>query len=362
MALCQLLAVLCLLPTATSSAEVCNTLVPPCSTSGSSLLQFASRSLFARRHGLEGSQGQINALTDADYFGPAAPAVVALEVLLERPSGLYGPAHKGETAQTVLFWTMIAISVTMLFIAVPFIGIGNDLHCCAEELGKTIAEAIETFDKSILGVDVEIGSFSINMSEGYMDLERLIIRNPPDYNSAYLLKAEQVLVDVNMPRLIKSCTNEVVIDSLVLKDIHAIMEKSLETSNMQEVLHYITSANQDDDSAAPPPSPPVPTVSSGKLSRQRTIKSKLPVGKKSKDRHFMFHKVEIQDVGVTLRPSGEVGEYVRLNIEAGDVYYHDFHREVGHSALPAIFREMLSSILKTLIANIAGKEVGNYLM
>ena len=99
--------------------------------------------------------------------GLAEPVVSMLEVLLEQHADiLSGPSGEGEWAQRMLFYSMASLFVAMLLMAVPFVGLGTDVNCCAHFVGMSIQAGVQKFDRSVLGVDVEIGKLTVNPFDG----------------------------------------------------------------------------------------------------------------------------------------------------------------------------------------------------
>lgn len=288
----------------------------------SSLLQVASR---AERGELADEMQ-----TDASALGPAAHGIAAIESLLEKQADLStfgpwswtgGPNGEGMLVQQIFFWLMIALFMVVLGTSVPYIALGHDCHCCADLMGKTIEAGIETFDESLLGVKVSIGRLSVNPMDGYVDVEKLIIHNPKGYTSKYLLSASKVLVDLDMFTLVRTCKKTIKVDRLLFQDITVNYEKKLRTSNVQEVLDHM----------GPPPKP-------------------LP-----DDTIIELHKVDVQDVGAEVRPSGAIGNWIHMQVAAGDVHYHDYIAQVGEKHLGPIVQTLLRSVLKTVLINVAGK-------
>lgn len=271
-----------------------------------------------------------------EELGPAAPGLSLLEMLLEfqSGSGLDGPGGKGSSFHALLFFLLGGLFIAMVLMSVPFVGLGMNANLSGYLIGRSIKAGIQKFDKKVLGVDIEVGQLTVNPFDGYVDCEHLIIFNPPGYTSPHLLKAEKVLLDIEMLKLIKSATQKISVEKLVFKDITAVYEKKWGTSNVQDVLDFLAKQNLID----PETTPDVP------------------------EKDFEVHRVEVENFSVNLRPTGSIGEYININMEAGDVSYKDFAKEVGHLEITDIVRELLKALLKTVLSNVAGQHAAQYLM
>lgn len=370
-----------------SASTADRTYVPQC-RAGSTLLQVAVRrsvptvvlQLGVATEEAQGAQTLVEA--EAASLGPVAPALSTLEFVLEQPSAfsvaIGGPGGEGERAHQALFVLLCILFVSMLCMTVPFVGLGTEVACVADILGKSIKVGIEKFDRSVLGVDVTIGNLTVNPFDGYIDCEHLIVHNPVGYTSPYLLKAEKVFLDIDMLRLSSSFMNMVSVEKMVFKDITAIYEKKWGTSNMQEVLQFLNEEPKTSSCCGAKPCGAKHCCGAKPCGAKHCCGAKpygakevaekaLPKGAgteaaERKDVVYELHRVDVQNVNVNVRLAGTIGEYVNLDMEAGDVYYKDFNAEVGHSIIDDVVRELLRSLLKTVITKVAGKSAGNYLM
>lgn len=249
-------------------------------------------------------------------------------------------AGEGEVFQWWLFYIMSFLFFAMLFMAVPFVGLGTNLHCATNFLGSSIRAAIHRLDKTLLGVQVNVGHLSLNLFDGYLDCDHLTVYNPPGYSSQYLMQATKVLVDVDIGQMVTSCMNKVSVDKLVFKGVTANYERKWGTSNMQEVLQFIEEK-----------------TAQLNLLKSKDSKKSMPSSQAASSKSsFELHRVDVQNILVNVRPSGGIGDYMNFEMEAADVYYQDFDKEVGYTIIDDIVKELLRSLLKTVISNVAGKQ------
>lgn len=330
---------------------------------GSSLVQLTSRT-----HQAGQQQEDSTAMAELE-LGPAASGLSMLEVMLESSSShLEGPGSENQsTLHGLLFFGLVFLFVSMFVMAVPFVGLGADANVSGHVIGNSIKAYLHKMDVSILGVHVEIGHLTVNPFDGYVDCEHLIVHNPPGYSSPHLLKADKVLLDIDMEKLVLSRMNKISVEKLVFRDMTAIYEKKWTTSNVQEVLDHLakkelikkdevaltTAARDAAHAKADLFRQPSKMLSEMQKKREEAAKNASKVE---------VHRVEVQNTSVNIRPSGNVGEYVSFNVEAGNIHYKDFHTEVGHAVADDIAQELLKAILKTVISNVAGQHAAHILM
>lgn len=262
---------------------------------------------------------------------PFAAALLLLEdKFSEHPWNQPGFYQEGRRVQNIVYVFMIIVLLGMCFIALPFAGLIGEDDYGGGFLGRTVRAGFHNFDRRILGVRTDIRSLTVHPLDGFVDVEGLEINNPDGYSSPYLLKARTVMVDLDMPLLVRSGFKVISIQNLIFQDVHAILEQKLDGSNMEDVLNYI----------------------------QGTV----PPLELEDDVVYAIHHVAMENVSITVRPSGPIGEYIYADVAAADVNYKDFSAEVGETYMNEIVRELLKTLLKTLISGVAGKQVGRYLV
>jgi len=147
-------------------------------------------------------------------------------------------------------------------------------------------------------------------------------------------------VDVDIGQMVTSCMNKVSVDKLVFKGVTANYERKWGTSNMQEVLQFIEEK-----------------TAQLNLLKSKDSKKSMPSSQAASSKSsFELHRVDVQNILVNVRPSGGIGDYMNFEMEAADVYYQDFDKEVGYTIIDDIVKELLRSLLKTVISNVAGKQ------
>lgn len=213
-------------------------------------------------------------------------------------------------------------------------------------MGRLVKDRIEAMDRNVIGVDVTIGSLLVAMHTGKIELRDFVVMNPSPYSSEYLLKAGHVKIDVSMTDLLRSRARNITVQNLVFEDVDAIWEKSgLMNSNIKAIFTFIE-GKKAVEVAAIAVTAPSQTASA-------------PACQLGPQRKFKVREVVVKDVGVKMASHMLGGRGVRLAL--GDVSFQDFSRDVGQHLLEEIVREILYSVLKTIVQNCAGKSIGDEL-
>ncbi|CAJ1431203.1 unnamed protein product [Effrenium voratum] len=193
-------------------------------------------------------------------------------------------------------------------------------------MGSAMKSLLQRFDSSVLGAEVELGELSMNAFTGKIELSGLTIHNPEGFNSEYLMKAGEVIIDLDLQELIMSRGKKIEIQEVMFKDVDVIYEKSLTTSNVDTVLLKLNGEHAQD--AQPDKDASVPDL--------------------------VLHKVVISDIGAQVVTSLlNVGPRVAV----GDLCYEDFQAEVGTDGqLMVAVQVVLDTLLKSIVATVIGKE------
>lgn len=245
-----------------------------------------------------------------------------------------------------LVW-IIAVESVILFctLAGPML-----LWMMTRVLGETVEAGIETFDKSLLGVDVEIDTITPDVVKGKLEVAGLIVKNPEEgkYASPYLLKAERVVVDVDMQKLFLSSFKHVDIERLEFKNVDIIWETVIpkqNKSNIQDVLDFLSQHEKKD--------------TSNPLETKPVMKAPKAVEKPAQSAtQVSLHQVLIQGVGARAQSKTLGGRGMRIAL--ADLSYRDFEEDVGlgAGAMDDVIVILLKSVLKTVLTNVVGKRFG----
>eukprot|EP00931_Biecheleriopsis_adriatica_P006899 TRINITY_DN108242_c0_g1_i1.p1 TRINITY_DN108242_c0_g1~~TRINITY_DN108242_c0_g1_i1.p1 ORF type:complete len:455 (-),score=70.62 TRINITY_DN108242_c0_g1_i1:64-1353(-) len=227
------------------------------------------------------------------------------------------------------------------------VGICNPQVLCNSSgsiLGALAKSVLVHINSDVLGVNMSVGDIKIDATHGIVDVYDLIIENPEGYYSEYLMRADHIYVDVNMQALLQSFASVVDVEEVVFKGIDVIMERKLETSNLNDVMLQLS---------GPRDQPKQPN--------DANLKEDSAQVAEPSQRKVIFHKVSAKDIGVKLTWSATFGHGIRM--EFSDLSYDDFEKQrcAGYSCKDSI-RILLRTLIKSLIANILGKHATHHLV
>jgi len=194
-------------------------------------------------------------------------------------------------------------------------------------LGSLVNGMLERFDSSVLGVDVKLGSVSNDPATGRVEVDGFTVFNPKGWNSAYLLHADRIVVDVEMEKLLHSFGKELELKEVVLDGVDAIYEKGVHTSNLNDLLRTVEFYNSAESEQA-----------------------------KASDVKPVLHMVLAQNIGAKLATT-LTSDHHGLCVEVGDVKYDDFGKEMGAGrGVTDVIRVLAMTLIKSILATVVGKE------
>lgn len=242
-------------------------------------------------------------------------------------------------------WLIVIICIES-FVLFVTMGLPIALWAIAAFLGRSIKFGIETCDRLFIGTDVTINKLETNIFQGVIFIDTLEVQNPEagKYDSPYLLRAGVVHIDLDMWALVCSFFRHVKIEKLEFKQVDVIYEKGWQSSNVQDVLGFLKGKGSGSTKAA---------VEGSKEADGSEPQNESRIG-------VTLHEVMVEDVGARVQAQMLGGRGMRVSV--GDIGYKDFAEEVGESTMGPIIQVLLKSVLKTVIVNVAGKQVGERCM
>jgi hypothetical protein len=238
----------------------------------------------------------------------------------------------------------------------------------AKVIGFIVKWAIEGLDEHLIGVNVTVGKAALSLCRGYVFVNNLIVENPTNttYVSKRLLKIGQVVLKVNLWRILCSKGKEIEINTLVLKGVEVNFEKDLfGESNVGAVIQFLKGPQDEgtkDGNATEPsqvattPSTPDPAVQ--KQGSEKTVSA--PAVQKTADNadaadsgpDIELRKLEVKDIAanVWLKQTGQIV----LSVNLADFVEPDFQEHFQgkqHVLVQDILGMVLRTLLNTVIAN-----------
>ncbi|CAE8612405.1 unnamed protein product [Polarella glacialis] len=215
---------------------------------------------------------------------------------------------------------------------------GVDDSMSGNMLGSLVKMLVANFDSNMLGVRVDVGALHLDPLTGKVEVQGLTVQNPEGYHSEHLLKADRVVVDINMRKLLFSycCPSSVLgggvdIEELFFEGVDVVCEKSLMSSNLTDIMNKLS---PDVDEQRP--------AATGGEKKQATGKDDL---------NLTLHRVLVKNIGAKVASKLTRGHGMRL--EVGDIFYEDFDKEmeVGRGMMD-IVRVLLMTLIKSVLASL----------
>ena len=110
---------------------------------------------------------------------------------------------------------------------------------------RALKLGIETAATKALNVGVSVENVSLSILGGSVELEDLVINNPPGYQLEHLLEIGSAKVDVDIRSLMSDTVN---IKSIMFDEVSLVIEQKdlIRTNNLQEVIKSIPSGKGED--------------------------------------------------------------------------------------------------------------------
>jgi len=132
----------------------------------------------------------------------------------------------------------LGLKITTGFFAIVFYIAGTYLTTWYFA-GAVLQKAISSADTAFLGVKVGSERMALNPFVGKLIVDGLRIENPQGYTSDHLLTCKNLLIDISMRSVIFSLAHRLTIQRLDLDGCDVIYERSLTTSNVEDVIHHL---------------------------------------------------------------------------------------------------------------------------
>jgi len=160
--------------------------------------------------------------------------MICMSILTITPESSKEPRPEGSiiwVVATSIMW------VTLAFLAASVLS-------SASVIGIFVKLAIESVDRLFLDCDVSVESALVNIGGGYVNIKGLVCSNPLSggpFVSKYLLKADLIVVKVDIKKLVKSFGKSVDILELFVQGIEVVFEKGSDghSSNVSALLDFL---------------------------------------------------------------------------------------------------------------------------
>jgi len=222
-------------------------------------------------------------------------------------------------------------------------------------LGKLIEEGIESYDKKLLGVDVEVGSMKVNPFGGFISIKDLTVKNPDKFESDYLLHAGSIKIDLQMHTAILSRFQTIVVDKVSFKNIDAIFEKKgyiWGESNFHVVIEHLSGGGD-----KPAEASDAATTTKSDDATKPDASAKPGEATEGGGRKIIIKEVTLEDIGVKMET-----KLAGVRAAVGDIHYDDFSDQVKSGMMEDIIKEIFKTLAKSIVANVLGKAAADKLL
>eukprot|EP00408_Alexandrium_pacificum_P061317 CAMPEP_0171170180 /NCGR_PEP_ID=MMETSP0790-20130122/8584_1 /TAXON_ID=2925 /ORGANISM="Alexandrium catenella, Strain OF101" /LENGTH=445 /DNA_ID=CAMNT_0011635025 /DNA_START=95 /DNA_END=1432 /DNA_ORIENTATION=+ len=212
-------------------------------------------------------------------------------------------------------------------------------------LGALVQRMVAGFDEGLLGVKVQTESLKLEPISGVVEVHGLKVGNPHGFRSAHLLRANKVVLRVNMARLVTSLGGVVEVDEVELDDVDVIYEKALRSSNLSTLLHHL----EGDDGKG------------GHGAKHQHGNHQHGGHGHHEEGHqpqVALHKISVRNVGAKVCSSLSVTVGPRLAV--GDIHYEDFDKTSGGGkGLMQVVSLVLATLIKSILASLLGERASD---
>jgi len=215
----------------------------------------------------------------------------------------------------------------------------------AKVIGLGVKMAIESADKALLGVDVDVGAARLDLCRGFVNLADIIVHNPEGYKTPYLMSVGKVVIKVNMMALVKSFGKHVEIEAVILNKVDVILEKSSTSTNVQDIVKHL-----EGDSKRTPEEKEKLEEEAMKAEAAKNKKKVGDYDKPKKPVEVILHRIDILEVGAKIASTYLGGGGVRIAL--GNIDFKDFQEQCGGKVqVSVVIKLILETLIKTAMTN-----------
>lgn len=209
-------------------------------------------------------------------------------------------------------------------------------------LSRAIEAAIETFDRNLIGIDIEMDTLLLHLDEMALEIRGLHVLNPDGFDSEYLLYAKRVLVDLHGWEFFSSWGKAVIIENLHFLDVHMNVESHGSKSNLALVMEGKDAINDHNWHLRHPSEPRVTKCVTEK--KKKRIQKRAG-GKPSSDDESKFRLQNVDFKDITISYSSKT---MSCDVNVTDISYGDFSKEVGTHFADDIIAVIMKTLGKTV--------------
>eukprot|EP00933_Yihiella_yeosuensis_P051642 TRINITY_DN49618_c0_g1_i1.p1 TRINITY_DN49618_c0_g1~~TRINITY_DN49618_c0_g1_i1.p1 ORF type:complete len:858 (+),score=154.57 TRINITY_DN49618_c0_g1_i1:88-2661(+) len=200
----------------------------------------------------------------------------------------------------------------------------------AKVIGLAIKLGIESADKHVIGTDIHVGKAALAILQGYVNVQGLMIDNPPSsagkvWKSPCLLKVDRLCVKLNVKKLVSTLGKELELKAIILEGVQVVLEKSYgASSNVGEILNHLESLGID-----------------------TSVPLTLPDQPENPFEKVRIGHVSVKDVGASAIIQG-----APVHFQVGDLYFDDLQEKLDAKGGTVIAGDLVGMILHTFLKTI----------
>mmetsp|Transcript_76595 Transcript_76595/g.144303 ORF Transcript_76595/g.144303 Transcript_76595/m.144303 type:complete len:346 (+) Transcript_76595:47-1084(+) len=220
--------------------------------------------------------------------------------------------------------SFLAYSGYFIIIAVLAVCIGVLLKW---QLIRRVHYEIQERDRDLIGTDIHIEKIDANIITGRIWIYGLDIDNMKDFTADTIFRADYILVDFDIQRLLMSFFTHIKIEELALSGVHVTVEHTLLNSNVSEMIKFIKD----------------------KVEKGQKEKTSEDSQDSPKSVEVTIHRINLLNIQASTRLSTSkriVGKRKELHTSTWpikDIVYEDFHTNKG---IQTVIKSILSGVLQ----------------
>lgn len=223
-----------------------------------------------------------------------------------------------------------SVVVLVILLVVVFVG----FYLFGEQ---AIKKGVEIGASNALGVEVSVGEIDLSIFKGSVEIEDMIIKNPPDYKHEDFVRLDYCYVNVDIGSLL---SDTVIIEKFEVDGLDMVLEQKGLTNNMQEILNALPSTEEQQQQQESGKAGKNLQISELEISNINVKAKLLPIPGKADTVTLSLSPIKMSDLGSDDKMSvGVLTSKILVAIAEGVV-------QQGSGILPASVTDTMKSTLE----------------
>lgn len=184
----------------------------------------------------------------------------------------------------ILKWVLLALVIIVLVLIIAVMAVGD----------RVVKVAVETAATKTLNVGVTVDEVEISPFKGQVEMEELVVNNPPGYETDNLMQLGEIKVAANIKELMG---DPIKVSEIKLERLQVTLEQKGMTNNLNDLLNSIKKSQQQKPEQKE--QKPSKDIQVGRLEiNDISVRAKLlPIGGKENLATFKIDPIVIDDFG-----------------------------------------------------------------